>query len=490
MDLNQALPTDVVIIWYVGTEAHRFTDATVDETEHIYEFFADGDPEDLEWSAGETVSMTLTVSIADATLSALAIEGATNGESITLSPAFQNNTFTYRAAVPNEIDAVTLTATTNDSDATAAITGDDNSSTPDTADLDLDVGTNTLTVTVTAEDGSTQTYTITVTRTGVLQAPATVPPDWNLSPFTQDEDKGRGEQFRLIFLSSHARNAQSANISDYNTWIQGQTAAGDADIQGFSDGFTVVGCTAVVDARDNTKTTGTGVPIYWLNGSKVADNYADFYNGDWDHEGNSNDRNELGVNGTDTANDSNFPWTGCENDGTEASATNGTSEALGAPDEYVRLGRPNSLGNGPLSSDETEESTDQRPTYGLSQVFQIVPGNTGTLTTGGTPRSDTLDSSDTGHYLAGKAAPEREIQDRRQGQRVQPVRRHHHEPPNTGHRWQSRHPDPEQQLLRRVPDNDNHGGHRWRGRTQLPPGHKGHRRDQVLLPARPPRHRR
>ena len=36
--------------------------------------------------------------------------------------------------------------------------------------------------------------------------------------------------------------------------------------------------------------------------------------------------------------------------------------------------------------------------YGLSQVFTVLPGNTGTLTTGGTPRSDTLGSSDTGHY--------------------------------------------------------------------------------------------
>ena len=52
-------------------------------------------------------------------------------------------------------------------------------------------------------------------------------------------------------------------------------------IQAYSSQFRVVGSTAAVDARDNTNTTGTGVPIYWLNGGKVADNYADFYDGSW-----------------------------------------------------------------------------------------------------------------------------------------------------------------------------------------------------------------
>ena len=47
------------------------------------------------------------------------------------------------------------------------------------------------------------------------------------------------------------------------------------------------GCSAAPktdDARDNTGTTGTGVPIYWLGGAKVADDNADFYDGAWDEE--------------------------------------------------------------------------------------------------------------------------------------------------------------------------------------------------------------
>ena len=62
----------------------------------------------------------------------------------------------------------------------------------------------------------------------------------------------------------------------------------------YSDQFRVVGSTRAVDARDNTNTTGTGVPIYWLNGNKVADNYADFYDDSWDS---LSPKNELGQTG-------------------------------------------------------------------------------------------------------------------------------------------------------------------------------------------------
>ena len=100
----------------------------------------------------------------DAKLSALAIEGANNGEGISLSPGFTANRSNYTATVPNNIDAVSLTATKNESNATVAITDDDDTNTKNQADLDLIVGDTTLTVTVTAQDGSTKTYRITVTR--------------------------------------------------------------------------------------------------------------------------------------------------------------------------------------------------------------------------------------------------------------------------------------------------------------------------------------
>ena len=90
------------------------------------------------------------------------------------------------------------------------------------------------------------------------------------------------------------RDATSSNIGVYNTFVQNRAAAGHMEIRAYSSQFRVVGSTAAVDARDNTKTTGTGVPIYWLNGAKVANNYADFYDGSWSNEANPKDESGEG----------------------------------------------------------------------------------------------------------------------------------------------------------------------------------------------------
>ena len=308
----------------------------------------------------------------DATLNHLAIVGATDAESINLSPAFDEDTFTYTAAVPYGIDAVTLTATQNDRNDTVTITDDDNRSTKNEAELDLSVGTNILAVTVTSEDTTTTlTYTITVTRAIARPDATQVPDTWGLIP----SGLGVGDQFRLIFLSSTKRNASSTSIGDYNTFVQTRAAAGYAAIQSYSSGFTVVGCTQAVDARNNTGTrhnsADRGVPIYWLDGSKVADDYQDFYDETWDNE--ANPKNESGNNGLDTSQTNNQPWTGCKHNGTEAFPGGGfLSAALGK--EFVTTGVPNTTfsTDSPLSSNITADGSNNRPMYGLSEVFQVA----------------------------------------------------------------------------------------------------------------------
>ena len=196
-----------------------------------------------------------------------------------------------------------------------------------------------------------------------------VPADWSLKPTAL----AAGAPFRLLFLSSTNRVGSDTDIADYNTFIQDLAAAGHADIQAYSAGFRVVGCTADTDARDNTSTTGTGVPIYWLNGGKVADNYADFYDGYWWNE--ANDKNESGTDGPDTSSGSYYPITGCDHDGTEVFAGS-NSRALGA--STVRVGRPNSTADryhGPLSNRATN-TLGSGPMYGLSAVFKAVAGLT------------------------------------------------------------------------------------------------------------------
>ena len=133
-----------------------------------------------------------------------------------------------------------------------------------------------------------------------------VPESWSLKP----ADIDAREKFRLIFITSTKRDATSADIADYNTFVQDAAADGHAAIQSYKDGFRVVGSTNSVDARDNAKVTGTGVPIYWLNGNKVADNYRDFLDGSWDDE--ENPKNESG-----SATLEHTVWTGSNSSGTE-----------------------------------------------------------------------------------------------------------------------------------------------------------------------------
>ena len=111
--------------------------------------------------------------------------------------------------------------------------------------------------------------------------PLEVPVDWALKLSGLEA----GDRFRLLFLSSTGRNAESTDIADYNSFVQARAAAGHADIRAYSSQFRAVACTSAVDARDNTGTTGTGVPTYWLGGAKAADNDADFYDESWDEEG-------------------------------------------------------------------------------------------------------------------------------------------------------------------------------------------------------------
>ena len=195
-----------------------------------------------------------------------------------------------------------------------------------------------------------------------------VPFGWSLTP----EGVASGQKFRLLFLTT-AEKPTSDDIDVYNEFVQAQAAAGHADIQEHATQFRVLGSTAAVDARDNTETTSsdTDAPIYWLNGAIVADNYADMYDETWDEE--ANRRTAAGDPSTDT----DFIWTGSDDDGTERSET-GVSVALG--ETRVRQGEldNSSSTRDPLSASTVTAATNTAPFYALSGIFVAEPNNEAT----------------------------------------------------------------------------------------------------------------
>ena len=180
-------------------------------------------------------------------------------------------------------------------------------------------------------------------------------PSWGLAP----SDLSEGDSFRLLFVTSTTTGAKPPEIEGYDTHVQAAAASGHADIQELSTHFRVLGSNSMVDARDHTVTSSTAtpdVPIYWLGGARVADDYSDFYDGAWDSNA---PRDEFG---TQVATDLEV-FTGSNSNGTKF-----PNRFFGA-DDSVRVGVPG-ISGGELDSRNRARTT-QLPFYGLSGVFTL-----------------------------------------------------------------------------------------------------------------------
>ena len=189
------------------------------------------------------------------------------------------------------------------------------------------------------------------------------------------DDLGPGDSFRLLFITEDTTDATDTGIHAYHNFASkdiaqiidpGRLVSAWGTI---SLGQTALVSTPGADARQHTDTTwdetDRGVPIYWLNGARVADDYADFYDGTWADE--ANPTNEIGERHSlaDPA-----PWTGTDHDGTELFNGN-ASRALGQAS--VSVGGPGSTmsGAGPLNGGVIFASSEKRPLYSLWHLLVV-----------------------------------------------------------------------------------------------------------------------
>ena len=140
----------------------------------------------------DPASVTATDSViasGDATLSDLRVNDGTGD--LTLAPAFAPGTFVYTASVGSAVTTVTLTATVNHADASVSAVALDGTAITDSNFTDgitvpsLLVGGNGIILMVTAENGATQAYTVTVTR---AEAVGNTAPTASDSSVTTNED--------------------------------------------------------------------------------------------------------------------------------------------------------------------------------------------------------------------------------------------------------------------------------------------------------------
>ena len=191
----------------------------------------------------------------------------------------------------------------------------------------------------------------------------TVPHTWDCIP----EGVEPGDSFRLLFVSKTKRTAGSTSVLDYNNIVR--SWAGNVDcFSGFSDQFLALLSTSAVDARDNTVTTGTGVPIYWVKGRKVADNYADFYDNSWDSRRAQHEDGTRMTPGAGKTLSDILIWTGSGSNGTKDS-----DSPVGAATVITgKMVRGDEL-HGPTLGVTTGATPSQYQFYGMSPVITVRP---------------------------------------------------------------------------------------------------------------------
>ena len=208
--------------------------------------------------------------------------------------------------------------------------------------------------------------------------PILVPSDWALRP----SEVPVGGEFRLLFVTNSMRDATSADIADYDAFVQAEANSQDthADIQQHSERFRVIGSTSVVAARDHIGAApedGPGVPIYWLNGKRIARTYQQFFSGQWDAYSATQ---PSGDKFSKLARTHLRIATGTVTDGTIAPRRMlGTTHTVGGKRRvaYAKVGR------GDVMSYDSALADDLRRFYAISPVFRVVDPGTPYVTSVG-----------------------------------------------------------------------------------------------------------
>ncbi|WP_420433378.1 Calx-beta domain-containing protein [Candidatus Poriferisocius sp.] len=214
--------------------------------------------------------------------------------------------------------------------------------------------------------------TATVQITNVTEVPGT----WALAPPGLKD----GDQFRLMFKTSNERDATSADIADYDSFVRASVSGastGHAAIRDYAPTFRVVGSTETVGAAWHTATgimentnqpshTPWSTPIYWLGGLKVADSHNDFWDGTWAANQANHHRNANGVQSTNTKAAATGTSTGTTH--LRAGVRSGT-QYLGTGGQTVRAGAVGQAKN--AISAVAVPKGDDNAFLGLSGVFKL-----------------------------------------------------------------------------------------------------------------------
>ena len=186
-----------------------------------------------------------------------------------------------------------------------------------------------------------------------------VPNNWTLLPNGVSD----GDSFRLVFVTSTKKRRPRSDIQNSDAFVQNRAGVGIQAIQDYASEFLVVGCTSSTWVKSHTGTSfdsrSAGLPVYWLNGDKIADTYQEFYaHTGWESNAPTD---ESGTAVTDA--DGVVIWYGCN-----AAEIGWSEEAIGAA--MTRIGRPDVSGQELYGSDTLARNQSAR-FLGMSPLFKV-----------------------------------------------------------------------------------------------------------------------
>ena len=88
-----------------------------------------------------------------------------------------------------------------------------------------------------------------------------------------------GQTYHLVFVTSGETTAESDVINDYNNFVNEQAGVSGAITENWDIDWYAMGSTSLVDARVNALVTG---PVFGLDGTKIADDHDDVWDGSLD----------------------------------------------------------------------------------------------------------------------------------------------------------------------------------------------------------------
>lgn len=186
-----------------------------------------------------------------------------------------------------------------------------------------------------------------------------------------------GDTYHIVFATSDTRDATSADIADYNDFVNTVAAAAGSWVKDLSTTWKAIASTQDVDAINNAPIGG---PVFRVDGVKVADNSADLWDGSLDA---AIHVTETGGTPTD------WIWTGSNQSGTEfiqsGGPDDGDSLALGTVDNtHSTVGASSNSGVQWMVGTAAAQSS-ELSLYALSGELTFVPEPTslGLLTIAG-----------------------------------------------------------------------------------------------------------